>query len=175
MLQLIISAVYFMIPAYCANMTPVLVRKVPFLNYPVDFNRLIKGKPIFGKNKTFRGFFFGMIVSTLIAYLQYIIPYKPQIIYLDYSVWPIIGILMGFGALFGDLIESFIKRRLSLSPGRRFVPWDQTDFVIGALLLISFISIPPISLIITCLLLSFVLHIAVNHIAYFAGIRKGKW
>ena len=40
----IISGLYFMIPAYFANMAPVLCKKLPFFNYPVDCNYKIKGK-----------------------------------------------------------------------------------------------------------------------------------
>lgn len=39
MLDLVIKAVYFMIPAYAANMSPVLFKKVNFLNRPVDGNK----------------------------------------------------------------------------------------------------------------------------------------
>jgi CDP-2,3-bis-(O-geranylgeranyl)-sn-glycerol synthase len=38
---------------------------------------------------------------------------------------------MSFGAIFGDLIESFIKRRLKIPSGAPFTPRDQTDYIVG--------------------------------------------
>ena len=82
---------------------------------------------------------------------------------------------MGFGAIFGDLTESFAKRRLNYSPGKPFVPFDQIDFIIGALIFIYPIVSLSTNKIIIILLLSFVLHILVNHIAFYLKIRKEKW
>lgn len=82
---------------------------------------------------------------------------------------------MGFGAIFGDLIESFVKRRLEYEPGKPFVPFDQTDFVIGALIFVYPIANLGLNKILIILLLSFVLHIAVNHFAFYTKIREEKW
>ena len=35
-------------------------------------NKKIKNKPIFGKNKTFRGLIFGILFAVIIAYLQFL-------------------------------------------------------------------------------------------------------
>ena len=83
--------------------------------------------------------------------------------------------LMGFGALTGDLIKSFFKRRLGIRPGARFIPFDQTDFVVGALVFIMPVCSLTLKIFIVSLLLSFVLHIIVNHIAFYLRIRNEKW
>ena len=44
----ILSCIYFLLPAGFANMAPVLVKKLNFLDYPIDFSFNIKGKRIFG-------------------------------------------------------------------------------------------------------------------------------
>ena len=167
-----------MLPAYFANMAPVIVKKINFLKVPIDFRKEINNKPILGKNKTFRGLFFGVLFAIIIAYVQYIV-YNHGIfmdlILTDYSNWLLLGFLMGFGAIFGDLIKSFIKRRLNYEPGRPFVPWDQTDFVIGAIIFAYPLIILSINKIAIILLLSFALHIIVNHIAFYMRIRKEKW
>ena len=93
----------------------------------------------------------------------------------DYSNWLLLGLLMGFGAIIGDSFKSFFKRRLGYEPGQRFIPFDQTDFVIGALIFTYFIVKPNLEFVITALILSFVLHIIVNHISFYTGIRKEKW
>jgi CDP-2,3-bis-(O-geranylgeranyl)-sn-glycerol synthase len=167
-----------MLPAYLANMMPIFVKKINFLNYPVDFNKKLNKKPILGSHKTWRGFFFGTIAGIIIAYIQSLlsgIEFFQSISILDYSSWLIIGFLLGFGALLGDSVKSFFKRRLNIKPGKRFIPWDQLDYTIGSLGLLSIFFIPSWQIIITCLILNFILHILATKIGYYTGIRKEKW
>lgn len=178
MIDLMIKCFWFLLPAYFANMAPVIVKKLKFLNFPIDFNAKIGNKPVLGRNKTFRGLFFGVMFAILIAYIQSIFYNKGvfnEVFIVDYSNWLLLGFLMGFGAIIGDSFKSFFKRRLGYEPGQRFIPFDQTDFVIGALIFTYFIAKPDLEFIITALLLSFVLHIIVNHISFYTGIRKEKW
>ncbi|MCH8003174.1 MAG: CDP-2,3-bis-(O-geranylgeranyl)-sn-glycerol synthase [Nanoarchaeota archaeon] len=177
--SLILICFYFMLPVYFANMAPVIVKKVfNNLAFPLDFNKKIGNKEIFGKNKTFRGLIFGVIFAIIITFIQFNF-YKNNILVdlsiVDYSDWLLIGLLMGFGAIFGDLAESFVKRRINCKPGKPFIPFDQLDFVIGALIFIYPIVALSLNKIITILLLSFVLHVIVNHVAYYTGFRKEKW
>lgn len=160
-------------------MAPILFKKCcPFLAIPIDFNKKIAGKPIFGKNKTIRGFMVGIICSILIAYLQNI-AYKNEFfpnLYLYYHPqWLLIGFLMGFGALFGDAAESFIKRRLNMKPGSSLIPFDQIDHVIGALLLVSLEIKISIEIWIIALIITFFLHILVNFVAFFLKMRDTMW
>ncbi len=177
-LLFLIRCFYLMLPAYFANMAPVMVKKINLLAFPIDFNRTLNNKPIFGKNKTFRGLVFGIIFAIFIAYLQlslYDINFFRALSFLDYKQWLLFGFLMGFGALTGDMIKSFFKRRVGISPGEKFVPFDQTDFVVGALIFIMPVFDLTIAVFATSLLLSFVLHILVNHIAFYLKIRNEKW
>ena len=176
--SLILQCFYFMLPAYFANMAPIIVKKLNFLNFPIDFDKKIKNKPIFGKNKTFRGLIFGALFGIIIAFIQHTF-YKNNIFneltFVDYSNWLLIGFLLGFGAIFGDLVKSFFKRRLSYQPGKPFVPFDQTDFVFGAIIFVYPIVNLSLNKIIIIVILSFALHIIVNHIAFYTKIRKEKW
>ncbi len=159
-----------MMPAYFANMAPVIVKKL-FKKLAIPVN-----KKIFGKNKTYRGLIFGIFFAIIITFVQYILyPLLKDISFLDYSNWSEMGFLMGFGAVFGDLTKSFFKRRLNYQPGKPFIPFDQLDFVIGALLLVSLVFIPTIEMVITIIIASFVLHILINHFAYYLKIRNEKW
>jgi len=83
-----------------------------------------------------------------------------EISLVDYSNWLLFGFLMGFGALLGDMTKSFFKRRLGYAPGKPFIPFDQLDFVVGALLFTYPLVKLPIGLVITTILLSFFLDIA---------------
>jgi CDP-2,3-bis-(O-geranylgeranyl)-sn-glycerol synthase len=49
--------------------------------------------------------------------------------------WLSLGFLLGLGAMAGDAAKSFFKRRLGIAPGHPWIPFDQIDFQIGALLL----------------------------------------
>ena len=115
-----------MLPAYFANMAPVIAKKINFLKVPLDFGKKISNKPIFGKNKTFRGLVFGVLFAVIIAYIQYIFDNYGIFMDLpltDYSNWLLLGFLMGFGAIFGDLVKSFIKRRLNYDPGKKTIDY----------------------------------------------------
>jgi CDP-2,3-bis-(O-geranylgeranyl)-sn-glycerol synthase len=165
-----------MLPAYASNMAPIIVKKIfKCLAKPIDNGIKFRNKPLFGKNKTWRGLIFGTLFGILITFIQFNLNLKINII--NYDHWLLIGFLMGFGAITGDMIESFFKRQSNIKPGQRFFPWDQIDFVVGALLLTHFF-IPntiKISVILIILLISPILHILTNHLAYYLGIRKEKW
>lgn len=89
--------------------------------------------------------------------------------------WLSLGLLLGLGAVSGDAVKSFFKRRLGIAPGRPWVPFDQLDFQVGALLLAGHrarLSGTDIALI---LLLGFAGHLAVNRIAWWLKIKDTKW
>lgn len=175
-LSLIIKSIYFMMPAYFANMAPVIMKKrLRSLAIPIDADKKWNGKPLFGKNKTWRGLIFGIIFGIIIAFIQFRLNLSISIV--DYSQWFFIGALLGFGAIFGDLIESMVKRQLDRKPGQPFIPWDQIDFVLGGLIF-SGIFIPGelrLKVIIALIILSPLLHIIVNHMAFYLHIRNEKW
>ena len=174
----LLKCFYLMLPAYFANMAPVIVKKINLFVFPIDFNKQMNNKPVLGKNKTFRGFIFGVIFSVIIVYIQFLlysIGFFKNISFFNYKNWLLFGLLMGLGALTGDLIKSFFKRRFGLKPGAKFIPFDQTDFVIGALIFIVPIFNLTLKIFVTSLLLSFILHMIVNHIAFYMKIRNEKW
>lgn len=174
----ILKCFYLMLPAYFANMAPVMVKKINLFVFPIDFGKKLSNKPILGENKTFRGLVFGVIFAVIVAYFQFLlysIDFFKNISFANYQNWLLFGFLMGFGALAGDSIKSFFKRRLSIKPGARFIPFDQTDFVVGALIFIIPAFDLTLRMFITSLLLSFVLHIIVNHIAFYLKIRNEKF
>jgi|GEM_PF-358400 len=114
-----------LLPAMIANMTPT-VFKLNILNYPIN-------KGIFGKNKTWRGFIFAIIFGTI----TYIILNKLNLILIseDKNYVVFIGFMSALGAIGGDLVKSFFKRKSNIAPGENFSPFDQVDYVIGMILL----------------------------------------
>jgi len=162
--QLIIEALVFIFPAYCANAVPVITGG----GVPLDFGKkFIDGNPIFGKNKTFRGFFSGLTVGTVVGFAESA--------FLDYPI--ILGLLLSLGALFGDLMGAFVKRRLGLSPGDLLVFLDQFDFIIGAILFSLPISSQKLSLeaIIIILVATLPIHLLTNFAAYKVRLKHNPW
>ena len=173
---LILASLYFALPAFFANMAPIVFKNFfKFLAKPVDLGKKFRGKRILGDNKTFRGFFVGILIGILVAYIQYIINFPINIT--NYSNWLLIGFLLSFGALFGDSFESFIKRQKGIKPGERFFLWDQIDSVMGALVLAGFLIFPEVRFhaVLILLVLTPILTIIINHLAFYTGLRKEKW
>ena len=173
-----LKIIWFFLPAAIANMSPVLFKWINFLNYPIDLNKTFLKKPIFGKNKTFRGFFFGIIMAILFAYIQVLLyPISKPISLINYNQinFILLGFLLGFGALFGDLIKSFIKRQLNIEPGKSLVPLDQIDWIIGSIVFIfAYIQLSSIQ-IITAVIMLGLLHPVINILGYLLKIKKNKF
>ena len=178
MLDSILQSFYLLLPAAFGNMAPVLFKWIPFLNIPVDLNNTFRGKPIFGKNKTYRGFLFGTLTAIFIVYLQQIFYTQTQALtVVDYSQINILllGFLMGFGALLGDLIESFFKRQVGIGSGKPWFPFDQIDWVLGSLLISSLYISHSREIIIVSIILFGLLHPLVNLVGYYLGIKSNKF
>jgi CDP-2,3-bis-(O-geranylgeranyl)-sn-glycerol synthase len=162
MLELIIEALEFIFPAYCANAVPVLAGG----NSPLDFGKnFFDGRPIFGKNKTFQGFFFGLVVGTVIGLAESVMFGYPLLL----------GFLLSLGALLGDLAGAFIKRRLNLAPGEMLPVVDQLDFVVGAILFSFFLMAPSWEIILVVLLITPPIHLLTNFAAYKLGLKRNPW
>ena len=178
---MILQALFLMLPAYFANMAPIFARnKLTFFDVPVDFNKKLFGQPIFGENKTIRGFLAGTVASIVIVIIQKLLFQfsfikSISLINYDQQNFFILGFLFGFGALFGDLVKSFLKRRFRIAPSKSVKIIDQLDYVVGSLFFVSIIYIPPISIIILALVMSIVLTIIINHLAYYAKLRNERW
>jgi len=160
--ELIAEALYFILPAYCANAVPVLFGG----GLQIDFGRnFIDGKPLFGSHKTFRGFFSGLFIGTFIGIVQSSLPFfqPPHIL---------LGFVLSSGGLLGDLTHSFVKRRLSLPPGASFPVADQLDFVVGALLFSLIISPPSLPIALVVLIVTPPIHLLTNYAAYRLGMKK---
>ena len=184
---------YFISPAYIANGFAVIFGKTVG-GAPIDFNKLfLDKKPIFGRGKTYSGFIGGILMSALLGgIIYYFINYN--VIYqilLSYNVREfdricsliafsrrvnyISAFIIGFGALVGDLVGSFIKRRLGLKRGAFFPLLDQIDFIIGALIFSYFIIMPDLLIILTIIFITPAAHAIGNIIGYLAGIKKEPW
>ncbi len=164
----VFNALYYIFPAYCANAAPVIFGG----GRPIDGGRkFIDGKPILGSHKTIRGFLSGVIVGTLVGWAQEVL--APQVGLTRGSV--ILGLALSLGALTGDLLGSFIKRRLDLKPREAFPISDQLSFVLVALLFSLAVHPPPTRYILIILLLTPLIHVISNVIAHLLHIKRRPW
>lgn len=170
----ILAALWLFLPAGIANMAPVLVNKIPLVNQwntPMDFNASWRGVRVFGPHKTWRGLLSGVVFASLFAALQYFV-YSPYVTSLTQAM--LLGGLLGFGALLGDAIASFFKRQRRLPSGAPWVPVDQTDYIVGGLL----VSYPLISSwlsiggFIAIILIYTGLHFLMSYIGYRLGFKS---
>jgi CDP-2,3-bis-(O-geranylgeranyl)-sn-glycerol synthase len=173
----VFQVLYFFLPAYLANMSPVLIRgRFEALASPIDGGRTLWGKRILGDHKTWRGLLAGIVAGALVFELQRLV-YEAGIaqglVLIDYSAHPLIpGLLMGLGAGIGDAVKSFFKRRIGIEPGESWPVFDQLDFFLGAYVFVSLVYAPPLLLTIASLPIILFGNIASNAIGYWLGFKE---
>jgi CDP-2,3-bis-(O-geranylgeranyl)-sn-glycerol synthase len=162
----LLELLYLMLPAYAANMAAPFARFWPGWNRPISRRWL-------GDHKTVVGFLLGVTAAVLTSYLQWLISWSPH--GFEASAWFKVGCAQGVGAMAGDAVKSFFKRRARIAPGSRWIPADQLDFILGAIVMAwPWLRLLP-GEITFILAFTFVAHITVNHIAFRLGIRDTKW
>ena len=106
MIELVSHAVWYILPAYVANGSAVILKGKTPIDQGVKF---VDGRPLFGKGKTIKGFVFAALLGTSIGFLQAYLANDISFAYL--------GLLLSIGAMVGDTIGSFFKRRFNLKRG----------------------------------------------------------
>lgn len=183
MTTLIISTLYALLPAYVANMAPVIAQRLNFLPRlarPLDGGHKIGRNYIFGTNKTWRGFAVGVASAMLVGVAQYFL-WQFNVVRLrsviDFSrVDPVtFGFIGGMGAMGGDLIKSFLKRRFAIASGNAWPIADQLDFVLGYFGATYFFVFWQLPILLAGLILTLIFHPLTNLIAYLLAIKKVWW
>jgi CDP-2,3-bis-(O-geranylgeranyl)-sn-glycerol synthase len=161
-LGLLVSALWFIFPAYVANATPVVLGG----GRPIDGGRkFTDGRPILGPGKTIRGFVAGLIAGTIFGAIQ-------GAIVGPLDTYVAAGFLLSLGALAGDLLGSFIKRRLNMPRGGAAPGLDQLGFLAMAVLLASPIKTPSLEVFITLLIITPFIHLATNFGGHKLGLKE---
>ncbi|MDE1768172.1 MAG: CDP-2,3-bis-(O-geranylgeranyl)-sn-glycerol synthase [Candidatus Micrarchaeota archaeon] len=162
--MLILYPIFFIFPAYCANGAPVVFGG----GKPLDFGVKFRGKPLLGKHKTIKGLISGLSSGIIIGFAQSLVP--------GYSFMLVIGAVQGIGAMAGDLVGSFIKRRQGMKEGSKAGLMDQYLFLVFAFLFsIPFGNLPSTYGIIVIFLLTGILHKLTNTIAHRWRIKDVPW
>ncbi|MFQ6051257.1 MAG: CDP-2,3-bis-(O-geranylgeranyl)-sn-glycerol synthase [Candidatus Hydrothermarchaeota archaeon] len=150
-------ACWFILPAYGANLFPVVAKG----KRPIDMRKnWIDNRRLLGDGKTIEGTLSGILAAFLIGFLQDDV---------------FLGLILGLGAITGDLFGSFIKRRLDLPQGSPFPIMDQLDFIAGALLFAAFFVELNIETVAIILIITPFLHLITNNFAYKFGFKDVRW
>ncbi len=163
--EVLFYTIILYLPAMTANATPVFIKK----GKPIDGGRMfIDGKRLLGDGKTYEGFFVGFYFGLVVISSYIILTGYPS-----YILW---GTLSVIGALLGDMLGSFIKRRLNIPRGGKAFLLDQLDFFFGATIGLYVGGMTPGPYIILCgLLIVLILHVLTNRIAYILGLKDVPW
>ena len=182
MVQDILFAIWFMLPAALANAAPVFAAAMPALkkyDAPIDGGKTFRGQPLFGPHKTWRGIISGAVVATLVLWIQQVLAANYDWVDfvsgdVDYSSLPllIVGPLFGIGALGADAIKSFFKRRRGIKSGGSWIPFDQIDYIVGSVFVSLFFVTLSLTQYIWIFIIWFVMHIVVSFIGYKLGLKK---
>ncbi len=144
-----------------ANGAPVLAQWL-FRDHgaqPIDGGRRLRdGRPLLGASKTWRGLAAALLVTPVAA---------PAI-----GVAILTALLIAAMAMLGDLLSSFIKRRLNLPPSSQALGLDQIpESVLPALAAAPFLPLSIGEALLTVLLFFF-LELGLSRLLYRLGIRK---
>ena len=166
-----------MLPAYLPNPTAALFGG----GTPIDLGRNYSdGRRIFGDGKTYRGLIFGVLAGIVIGLIEIWLSGTYDLGSLPKQTFVSI-IALSFGALLGDMVKSFIKRRLGKERGAKWPVADMYDLVVGALVLtllvdpswiLANITLPTF---ICILILTPILHRSVNIIGYLLKVKEVPW
>ena len=172
MSTIFLKAFWLILPAGSANVGAALSAKFfPALNYPVDCRRHFRGKRIFGDHKTWRGLAAGTATGLVIFAIQKKLFvsssffHETSVFNYEEAQW-IIGFLFSFGALFGDIIKSFVKRQINIAPGKPWFIVDQTDWIAGMFLAAAPAMRFSSSIVVSSFLVGLFLHLLVKCIGY---------
>ncbi len=182
-----------MFPVILGGILNMVVCKTPFYkkhHTPMDRGRVLSdGNRIFGDNKTWLGFvsmilccivttvLWGLLLNGLhITHLSELYKFHPNRVPFNLLA----GTLFGFAYMLLELPNSFLKRRLSIEPGKTdrglkglfFFLLDQTDSLFGVILVLALFSRISVARYFGYIALGGLIHITVNLVLYKTGIRK---
>ncbi len=170
MAEEIIKLILYLAPMYFANSSALFLGG----KTPLDFGKkFFDGKPLVGKGKTFKGTFFGIIIGTIVAAIASAL--FPGTVMLLTPHYIELGFLLSVGAIVGDIVASFFKRRNDIPQGNEVLFLDQLDFVIGGMILGSIFYAPNFYEMIIVGVITLVVHKVSNYLAFRMKLKKVPW
>ena len=152
----------FIGPSYVANAAPLLLGGGTHLD---GGKSCFDGQRILGAHKTVRGLFSGIVAGSIVGLAESSVDNRLLLG----------GFMIALGAVLGDLLGAFFKRRLRIKPGDPLPIVDQLDFVLGGLLLGQvFFHMNWISVFIV-ILVTPPIHLGTNYGAFKLGLKRTRW
>ncbi len=178
-LETIVVAFWAMLPAYVPNNAAVVAGG----GRPIDGGRSWGEKRLLGDGKTWRGTAGGIIAGLALAgVLTMLEGDVSAAIGIDVPPFtPLAALGLAAGAMLGDILASFLKRRTGRQRGAMFPGLDQLDFVVVSLPLTAllatdwFVSVFSWDVILVVVVLTPILHVTTNMIAYKLGLKNEPW
>jgi CDP-2,3-bis-(O-geranylgeranyl)-sn-glycerol synthase len=178
-LAIVATALWAMLPAYVPNNAAVLAGG----GRPIDGGRTWGGRRVLGDGKTWRGTAAGTLAGTALAVALNAV-HEPVATTLGVAAEPfplLAGVGLALGAMAGDVGASFLKRRTGRERGAAFPGLDQLDFVVGALALATLFAPEwafatfSLPVLIAVVVITPLLHLVTNGIAYALGLKDEPW
>ncbi len=143
-----------------ANGAPIIAGKLfgNTFSLPLDAGYHFAGKPLFGPSKTIRGILSALVLTVVVA----------AVVNVPLHVAVNIALL----AMLGDLISSFIKRRLNRPSSSMFLGLDQIPESILPLLYYQYVYSLDWAQVFTVLFAFFILELLLSKILFVLKIRK---
>lgn len=173
--SVVMTALWAMSPAYLPNSVALVVGGGP----PIDGGRFWRGARLLGDGKTWRGAIGGFLAGVLLALGLNQVGTRSAG---SLPVFPLRAALsLPAGAMLGDLAGSFLKRRIGRERGAPAPVLDQLGFVAGAFALTRLVApgwfrstfTAPVT--VAALLLTPLLHVVTNALAYVVGLKEVPW
>lgn len=185
-----------LIPTVLAGIVVMIWCKLPILKAiakPIDCGKnFLDGKRLFGDNKTWKGMLGYLIFNTLFSVLWGLACTNQSLGSLNFFYQEhentltfnlLIGVLLGLGYSLFELPNSFLKRRLDITPGKTlkgfwkvfFVFLDQADSVFGVALVVWLFYPLGIGLYFLYVLIGAATHLLLNMMLYFMHLRKNMF
>lgn len=143
-----------------ANTAPLMAKRLLGQRWawPLDGGRsFLDGRPLLGPSKTWRGILAALLLCSLIAPV--------------FGLAASAGALLALGAMAGDALSSFIKRRLGIPSSGKAYALDQIPEALLPLLLVQLLmSVPPV-VVVTVTFLFLVLEPPLARISHRIGFR----
>lgn len=148
---------------------------------PIDRGIAIRGRRLFGANKTFRGVLAVALGASAGYCLQGTVPalQPPAFRALPTLGLGLLGFAMGVAAMLSELPNSFLKRQLDIAPGAPgggaaavlFYLLDQVDLLLGAWLVAWHWVPPTLSRVLWSVLFVVVVHQIISMLGALLGMR----
>jgi hypothetical protein len=152
---------------------------------PLDGGVTLRGRKLFGGNKTLRGVVLMTGATMLCAYGQALLAGQAawarelalvQFAQLHPWAW---GALLGLGYIAGELPNSLVKRQLDIAPGGRapgrlaWLFWlvDQVDSMAGVLVFMAVVWVPSLEMVAWLFLITIVVHPLVALVMFGLGLK----